>query len=367
MRLRLFLSVVLAGLIVSSASAGSAVWGDGIADLIYLGDTGEVILWAEDAPGGIVLNYVLQRDTGGFREENAVFPDGKTSGDVGALAIDTEVSWTDVGYVNNGDPASLAGTFNSGAILPTGLSEAQLSAWFSRSTFVGQAGTGEWVWNLSAGYAHVTNDVTMSIVEGSKTVGSISGGGTLSIADGTAVGLEQGASPWATTNTQDLLSMSASGSTGGTLDVTNNKITFASETEADIMALVTNAYNSGAWDQPGITSSSLTSGLAVGVADTVEGVIAGYTYAGDANMDGAVNVSDLSILGANYGASSGALWSTGDYNYDGAVNVSDLSILGANYDSDLFAGGSAMTIVPEPATLALLAIGGVALIRRRQA
>lgn len=364
-----FVAVTLVSLcvLVSSASAGSAVWGDGIADLNYLPDTGEVVLWAEDAPGALVSNYVLQRDDGGFVEENAVFPDGKTSGDVGAVAIDTEVSWTDVDYVMSGDPPVLTGTFNSGAVLPTGLSESQLDGWFSRSTFVGQAGTGEWDWNLSHGYADVTNDVTMNVTSGDKTVGSISGGGTLSVADAATVRLEQQTSPWATTNTQDLLDISASGSTGGTLDVTNNKITFASETEADIMALVTNAHNGGAWDQPGITSSALDSGFAVGVADTADGVVAGYTYSGDANMDGEVTLGDLSILGANYGLTEDATWSMGDFNYDGAVSLADLSILGANYDSDMFSSSAlTATHAPEPATLAMLAIGGVALLKRRR-
>jgi hypothetical protein len=52
---------------------------------------------------------------------------------------------------------------------------------------------------------------------------------------------------------------------------------------------------------------------------------------GDANVDGAVNVSDLSLLAANYGTVSGATWAMGDFTGDGAVNVSDLSLLAANY------------------------------------
>jgi hypothetical protein len=52
---------------------------------------------------------------------------------------------------------------------------------------------------------------------------------------------------------------------------------------------------------------------------------------GDANGDGAVNVSDLSLLAANYGVTSGATWAMGDFTGDGAVNVSDLSLLAANY------------------------------------
>jgi hypothetical protein len=52
---------------------------------------------------------------------------------------------------------------------------------------------------------------------------------------------------------------------------------------------------------------------------------------GDANGDGAVDVGDLGILAANYGATSGASWGQGDFNGDGAVDVGDLGILAAHY------------------------------------
>jgi hypothetical protein len=54
-------------------------------------------------------------------------------------------------------------------------------------------------------------------------------------------------------------------------------------------------------------------------------------FPGDADGNGAVNVSDLSLLAANYGVTSEATWAMGDFNNDGAVNVSDLSLLAANY------------------------------------
>ena len=38
---------------------------------------------------------------------------------------------------------------------------------------------------------------------------------------------------------------------------------------------------------------------------------------GDANNDGKVDVSDLGILAANYGITSGATWGQGDFNTDG--------------------------------------------------
>jgi hypothetical protein len=78
-------------------------------------------------------------------------------------------------------------------------------------------------------------------------------------------------------------------------------------------------------------------------------------FPGDANLDGKVDVGDLSILLANYDR-TGATWGQGDFTGDGAVNVSDLSILLTNYDKTASAGLSA---VPEPSMLVLVALGGV--------
>jgi GH35 family endo-1,4-beta-xylanase len=63
------------------------------------------------------------------------------------------------------------------------------------------------------------------------------------------------------------------------------------------------------------------------------------TYYGDADLNGSVGVSDLSVLAAYYNTASGASWANGDFDGNGAVGVSDLSILAANYNS-----GSASTV-----------------------
>ena len=78
---------------------------------------------------------------------------------------------------------------------------------------------------------------------------------------------------------------------------------------------------------------------------------------GDANLDGAVNVQDLSILATNWGLDPAA-WEEGNFNDDAVVNVQDLSILATNWG----AGGAE---VPEPTSAAALLLGAAASLVRR--
>ncbi len=83
--------------------------------------------------------------------------------------------------------------------------------------------------------------------------------------------------------------------------------------------------------------------------------------AADANLDGTVDVLDLSILATNYGTFPGTLgWTMADFNNDGSVNVLDLSILASNYSLTT----APSVVVPESASILLLAIGATALLRR---
>ncbi|MBN2290937.1 MAG: leucine-rich repeat domain-containing protein [Pirellulales bacterium] len=85
---------------------------------------------------------------------------------------------------------------------------------------------------------------------------------------------------------------------------------------------------------------------------------------GDANCDRSVDVSDLGILAAKYGTTSGAEWGDGDFDYNGAVDVSDLGLLAAYYGSDF--SSSRSRAVPEPGIVNLLiTLFSLVLLRKR--
>jgi hypothetical protein len=148
-------------------------------------------------------------------------------------------------------------------------------------------------------------------------------------------------------------------------------------------------YNGGAWNGVGIISSNAdATHFAVGYADaanvglvgqpfggeTVSGnaVLTRLTRYGDANIDGAVNLSDFNRLASSFGQ-SGKFWQDGDFNYDGTVNLGDFNLLAGNFG--LSAAGSEVTpqdwanlaaAIPEPSSLGLLATAGLLASRKRR-
>jgi autotransporter-associated beta strand protein len=151
---------------------------------------------------------------------------------------------------------------------------------------------------------------------------------------------------------------------------------------------IQSAYNNGAWNGTGLTSSLAdASNFALGFAEssaiftsfpaTFSGievdnsaVLVRWTRYGDADLNGTVNLDDFNRLAANFGASD-KVWSDGDFNYNGIVNLEDFNKLAANFG--LTAGRDGPTpqdwsalanAVPEPGVVATTLLGSILLLRR---
>jgi hypothetical protein len=105
-----------------------------------------------------------------------------------------------------------------------------------------------------------------------------------------------------------------------------------------------------------------------------------YTYGGDTNLDGAVDIKDLFNLALNYDpthAAPGKIWDDGDFDYNGFVDVADLTLLaldwkasgdlsGSSLSAALAAFGLPDVAVPEPTSAGLVGLGLAGLLARRR-
>jgi hypothetical protein len=119
-----------------------------------------------------------------------------------------------------------------------------------------------------------------------------------------------------------------------------------------LLGLVASGRNGGSWTGSGIVTSSAsgdytTLGVAeaadaLGLSGTQTAAFAGqtvdasavlvkFTYGGDANVDGVINIDDYSAIDGTVAAgASPSGWFCGDFNFDGAVDIDDYSVIDGN-------------------------------------
>jgi hypothetical protein len=87
-----------------------------------------------------------------------------------------------------------------------------------------------------------------------------------------------------------------------------------------------------------------------------------HTNYGDANLDRFTDFTDFQVLLDHWQAPGG--WASGDFYGDGTVDFLDFQVLLDYWNPGGWNAGTSQ--VPEPATLSLLALGGLALLRRKK-
>ena len=190
------------------------------------------------------------------------------------------------------------------------------------------------------------------------------------------------------------IGLTLAGSAGnwtGKLDVGNNDLDLPNASLATVTDQVRQGFNGGTWSAAGgITSSAAAADAnhltALGViANGAAGLVAytsfdgqpvsagdvlvRYTYYGDTNLDGSVNAADYTRIDAG-AVNSLTGWANGDFNYDGVVDGSDYALMDNAYDQQANGVGAPAAVVatgvaavPEPASLALVVLGGLVLRR----
>jgi len=186
-----------------------------------------------------------------------------------------------------------------------------------------------------------------------------------------------------------------SGTYYGTLDLKNNNLVLnytgaPNSPDAAIRDALQTAYDGGAWDGKGLTSSSIQlapADMALGFGENndpttalgfdnggnpfegtpvnAQSLLVKFTWQDDLTFDGLVDGQDIGIINNNFdfGATTGHTFAQGDLNYDGVIDGQDLGIF-----NNAFLAESSFAQLPEPSSFVLAGLGllGLLLARRRR-
>jgi hypothetical protein len=220
-----------------------------------------------------------------------------------------------------------------------------------------------------AGTAAIRPNRTASGVSRVNTL-AITGPGKFDLGDNKLIVTGMPAGTWNGSAYTGVTALVASGRNGGAMplwDGTSGVIT----TQADaVNSNFTSIGVAKASDVRLNTASETT--LWAGQTITGTDVLVMYTYGGDANLDGKINIDDYIKIGTGRAAGLSG-WSNGDFNYDGKINIDDYVIIDGNignqngfvFPTASGIGGSVVA-VPEPAGLLVLLTAAGLLKRTRR-
>ena len=226
--------------------------------------------------------------------------------------------------------------------------------------------------NVSNFYQNSLENNGLFNMNGAGTVGVITGTGVLTINSGARLTIK----PNQSISYQNGLTLNGS----GTLDITNNSLvityspnyanggSFDPSVETAVRNSLISGYDNGAWDGTGITSSTAATDQAqssavspyyyqssIGYADNNElgrtdipdnSVLVRFTYAGDADLNGTVDLVDFDawLFGYQHQGLVTHDWANGDFDYDGSITLADEDVWMFAYERHLGSLGAARSM-----------------------